>query len=135
MKDRLRQLILPLKLFPEATRKSLELVEENYGIGLPEDYVALMLFSNGAEGRLGNSSDSFIIIWPIEDVIVLNEGYGVSNDYPELVIFGKDAATAAYAFDIRFSPMPVIEVDLIDPEYRKEVGGDFLDFMVRHSQR
>lgn len=103
------------------------------GVALPEDYLDLLRFSNGAEGNLGPDDGSYIIFWAAEDLIISNREYGIKEDYPGLVIFGKNAATAAYAFDTSRSPMPVIETDFIDPDHYEKRGDDFLDFLTKMS--
>src|SRR5690242_4717189 len=109
LNDELSRLVGGLKLSPGATNYALDELAEESKVMLPEDYLDLLRLTNGVEGCLSSNPLSFIIIWPAEEVITANEEYGIREDYPELLVFGKDAATGAYAFDTRFSPMPVIE--------------------------
>lgn len=130
MREEIEKLIRQLSLCPGASNKEIDEMISGLGVALPKDYLSVLRLTNGAEGRLGKSSNSFIILLPVEEIVAANKEYEISEDYPELVVFGKNAATAGYAFDTRFSPMPVIEVDLIDPDYRKSVGANFADFLI-----
>ena len=131
MKEELKRLLAPLGLCPGASREALDAMVAELGVALPEDYLDLLRFSNGAEGNLGSDDGSYIIFWPAEDIVISNREYGIREDYPELVVFGKNAATAAYAFDTSCSPMRVIEADFIDPDYYEKRGDDFLDFLAK----
>ena len=87
-----------------------------------------MLESNGAEGFIGSS---YLVIWPIEQIIVLNQAYRVSEFNPGLVYFGSDGGGEAYAFDIRTKEMPIVEFpfESIHIEDAELCGKTFYEFL------
>jgi hypothetical protein len=127
--DELKMLVESLALSPSASEEAIDALVSEVKFSLPEEYLDLLRLSNGAEGKLGISPLSFIIIWPAEEVVLANREYGINEESPELLVFGKDAATGAFAFDTRFFPMPVIEADFIDFDYKKRVANDFMHFL------
>jgi hypothetical protein len=129
MRSEIKTMVAGMRLRPGASRESVEAVTRDLRIPLPDDYLELIGFSNGMTGDLGPGDQSFIIMWPIEKILQLTLEYGINDDCPELLAFGKDAAVFAYAFDTRKRPMPVIQIDLIDHEYRAEVASDFVGFL------
>lgn len=74
-------------------------LEANLQIMLPEEYRQFMTKHNGAEGAIGEKN--YLVIWPVEEIVELNEAYGVSEFTPSLVYFGSDGGGTAYAFDKR----------------------------------
>lgn len=129
MRDELKRLIATLDTRPGASEEALVTMTEDLGTALPADYLDLLRFSNGAEGSVGSADGSYLILWPAEEIAVANREYGIREDHPELVVFGKDAATAAYAFDTSRRPMPVVEADFVDYEYYERRGDDLLAFL------
>lgn len=69
-------------------------------IELPEEYLALLLYSNGGEGELAVEPGWFQL-WPAEKVIELNEGYGVGKNAPGFFGFGSNGGGEMLAFDTR----------------------------------
>jgi len=68
--------------------KTINEVEEVFGIKFPCEYVDLMKITNGVEGKIGENS--YIAIWQIENIIQYNKGYAVEEFAPGLLIFGSD---------------------------------------------
>jgi hypothetical protein len=77
---------------------------------LPEDYLAFMRQSSGAEGSIGSG---YVLIWPAEEVQELNKEYAVAEFAPGLVLFATDGADTGYAFDTRTVPATIVELPLI----------------------
>ena len=133
MNDELKSIVASLKTNPGASEPTIAAMLKELGVCLPEEYLDLLRFSNGAEGNLVSDDGPYIKFWPAEEIVSSNQEYGIREDYPAVVIFGKNAATGAYGFDTNLSPMPVIEADFIDPEYYERRGNDLLDFLKRKS--
>jgi hypothetical protein len=85
-------------------------VENKLGIEFPIDYKEFLLFSNGCEGSIG---ESYICIWPIEELIEANEASEVDEYTPGLVLFGSDGGGEAFAFDMRNNNKKYIMVPLM----------------------
>src|SRR5262245_45815900 len=94
---------------------------------LPEAYQQLMATYNGLEGFL--SDDTYLVMWPVEQLLDLNKGYGFTDHVPYLFLFGSNGGDAGYAFDTRCVNMPVVEVPFVDLSPSGVVGKDFRDFL------
>lgn len=82
-------------------------VQQKMGIEFPVQYKDFMKITNGAEGALGGNS--YLSVWPLDEIASLNEDYGVSKFTPGLVYFGSDGGGTAYAFDYRATPPSIVE--------------------------
>ena len=91
--------------------------------------VLLEHFYNGAEGSIGENS--YLVIWSIEDIISLNEEYGVFEFTPEILYFGSDGGDMAYAFDRRNSAVKIVEIpfESISVNDAVTLSDDFDDFI------
>ncbi|MBN8781337.1 SMI1/KNR4 family protein [Thiobacillus sp.] len=83
----------------------------DHGVELPEDYVDFLLHSNGADGPVGETG--YVSLWAIDELSELNRGYRVEEFAPGLLLFGSDGGDEAFAFDLRDSSMPIVEVPFI----------------------
>lgn len=112
-----------------ADEKTITEVENSIGFALPVQYREFMLYSNGAEGELGENS--YLVLWPIEDIIPLNEAYEVSRYTPRILYFGSDGGDTAYAFDARDEAKSIIEIPFISihDEDAHICAKDFNDFI------
>lgn len=109
------------------TMNELDEVQKSLGINLPEQYANFMLLSNGYEGLIGNS---YVVIWKIEDLVGLNDGYAVKEFSPHLIIFGSDGGGEAYAFDttkeMQIVNAPFIGLGLEDEKVIAKVFNEFI---------
>lgn len=117
-----------MELNPPASRSVIVDVESKLGIKLPEQYIRFMMEANGAEGKIGNS---YLVIWPAEQIVQLNIEYAVNDFTPGLVYFGSDGAGMAYAFDNRLENNVIVEFpfESIHIEDAKLCGKTFFEFL------
>jgi hypothetical protein len=94
-----------------ASENALNQFMKSSGIKLPEQYLEFMRISNGIEGFI--DQNSYLILWPIEQISELNEAYAVEEFAPGLLIFGSNGGDIAYAFDTRSEKMPIVETPFI----------------------
>jgi hypothetical protein len=99
-----------LELNPPIEENKIKKVETELGITFPKDYFEFISNSNGAEGSLG---ENYLILWSIEDIIQLNEAYGVNDFSKGLVLFGSDGGDTAFAFDARTNETHIVTVPFI----------------------
>src|SRR5262245_36498938 len=111
MDPRIPELTKGLKKNPGADERTLRQMTSSIGVGLPADYVEFLLSSNGAEGPIGQGS--YVSVWPVEEVKVLNDEYAVNEFAPGLLLFGSDGGDTGYAFDTRFKEERVVEVPFV----------------------
>lgn len=99
------------------------------GLRIPDQYFDFMRSSNGASGFVGESS--YLLLWPIEQILELNEAYAVEEFAPGLLLFGSNGGDVAYAFDTHSEEMPIVEVPFIgmDLDAVNLCGITFVDFL------
>lgn len=129
MNKNIINLVSKMDLNKSADEKEIMEVENRIGVKLPIQYKEFMLYSNGAEGELGENS--YLVIWPIEEIISLNEAYSVNQYTPGILYFGSDGGDIAYAFDIRNENISIIEIpfESIHIEDAQLCAYDFIDFI------
>ena len=98
-----------------ATIDSISACEKSLNYKLPKDYVEFLMIKNGGEGFIGN--ESYLILWPIEDIVNFNREYEVANYCPGLLLIGSSGGGEAYAFDMRNSPWSVVQVPFVGMDY------------------
>ncbi len=102
---------------------------ENWvGKALPPAYVELMGSSNGIEGFVGVT---YLILWPVELLKELNEGYAIGEFAPGLFLIGSNGGDSGFALDTRHEPMEVKEVPFIgiSHEAARAVATSFKGFV------
>ena len=99
-----------------------------FGVELTNEYVEFMTSTNGAAGPVGENS--FLQVWPVEEVIKLNGDLDyITDEHPEWMFFGDNGGGIWYAFDTKHHPQPVVEVDMIDADNNEVSGGSFEEFL------
>jgi len=118
-----------LDLNEPATLQMIEIVEKELGFKLPGDYLDFMLFSNGCEGEIG---ESYVVMWPIQEIAELNEAYGVEEFTPGIILFGSNGSEEAFGFDMRTKEVKYIMIPfLFEFEAVIEQGNRIIDFFER----
>lgn len=99
------------------------------GVTPPHDYVQFLSESNGAEGLM--QSGRYLMVDSVEQLVPCNEPYGLGASGPGLVSFGSDGGGLLYAFDIRQSPVRIVQVDAVSMDLGPVVfcGHTFLEFL------
>ncbi len=133
MDDIIRRLGGQLSLRQGASQEALEELQRRLGVRLPEDYLAFLGASDGAEGPLGEWS--YVALCSVAEVVARNEGLARLRD--GLLIFGSDGAEEAYAFDLRGPAMRVVEIPYEvmgthEPAVRADTFAEFLRYLERN---
>jgi len=63
---------------------------------LPIDFIDFFKEANGADI---STNEKYISLWPLTDMLELNEGYNVKEFAPDFFIFGSDGGDTAYAIE------------------------------------
>jgi hypothetical protein len=95
---------------------------------LPDDYLELQGYANGAEGFVGAA---YLHLYPITELALLNKAYGVAEFAPGLWIFGSSGGGEAFAFDTNGDSVSIIQVPFIpmDTQYAIKHGTTLWDLM------
>ena len=75
-------------------------VEQALSIKFPQDYVEFLLFTNGYEGKLGQS---YSVFTPVEQIISNTKNY--REHFPWIVFIGTDGGGEMYVIDKREEPL------------------------------
>ena len=122
---------------PPAEEHELQKLIEQCGIELPNAYLDLLRYSNGGEGELGIEPGWFQL-WPVEEVIELNQSYEVQTNLPGFWGFGSNSGGELLAFDVRRStPFKVFMIPLIpmDEKAAVKIADDFESFACAMGKR
>jgi hypothetical protein len=128
LKNRIKEITADMEKTGGATEQSLDKLSAHFGVELPAAYVEFMRATNGADGPIGNIE--YLQIWTVEKVIELNRGrVDIKEEHPDWLFFAGMGSGSDYAYDTRYQPMPVVEVDMIDPDNNEVRGGSFEEFL------
>jgi hypothetical protein len=113
-----------------ASTDALRVLAAAVEVGLPQEYLDLLTFSNGGEGPLPAPFHTLCL----DDAESAAEPGRVElfkSLYPGWFIFGSDGGSELYAFDLTGDkPWPVVRFDGIDPEGSvEEVAESFRGLM------
>ncbi len=97
MREELSMLLTGLEIREGALSDSLQSTQTELSVRLPQDYVEFTAESNGAEGFVG---ECYLVLWPIESIVFVTQGYRVSEFANGLLLFGSDGAGEGYAFEM-----------------------------------
>lgn len=90
-----------------ATEQQIQAAEANLSRRFPDDYRAFLSSEDGVEATFG---DAYVGLWPTEQLVERNVGYGLSRDAPGLILIGSDGAGEGIAFDYRQRPPGIVLV-------------------------
>jgi hypothetical protein len=110
MRIKLLRFIERLKKKPPVTEAMINAFIPGSGTRLPDEYLEFLRISDGIEGFIGKNS--YVIFWPLEELLELNKAYQVNEYAPGLFLFGSDGGGEAYAFDTR-SSMSIVRVPFV----------------------
>jgi len=111
------------------TSAELELFLKEIGFKLPFGFIDFFKQSNGADI---NSETMYINLWPLTEMIKMNELYNVNEYAPEFFIFGSDGGDTAYAIEKGSSHifnMPFIGMSKEEASFICKTFDDFIKFV------
>ncbi|CAM3904791.1 SMI1/KNR4 family protein [Mesobacillus zeae] len=128
MDEQIKALLSQFELNEPASEIDIKKVEELLSVNFPQEYYDFLLISNGGEGAIGQS---YLVLWKIEDLIDLNDAYGVEEFAPGLLIIGSDGGDTAYCIDIKSEIKPFVQVPFIgmDLSEVQSCSNDFKGFL------
>ena len=102
-------------------------VAKAINLDLPSEYLEIFSFMNGGEGFIG---DNFCRLYPLDELVSLNESFSVKEFAPEIFIFGSNGGGEAFAFNIAESPYVIIKIPFIpmDLDFTNLIGQTVSEF-------
>lgn len=128
--DKIMKYLLEKNLNESGKESVLIGTEKCLNFEFPSDFRNFMLESNGYEGEIGK--EQYLVLWSLENIIELNEAYGVDEFSPGLLLIGSDGGEIAYAYDKRdrsIVKVPFIGMSLDEIERCGNNLQQFLDFI------
>jgi hypothetical protein len=79
-------------------------VERHFGVRLPDDYRHFMR-TRGTMGEFLPPANSYVTIYPIEEIISVNESGFIRERFPGAMVIGGDGSREMLTYDFR-NPQP-----------------------------
>jgi len=110
---------------------AMEGFERQLGVKLPVEYAEFLSKTDGGEGFIGR--DAYVILWPVGEIVSMNQAYEVQKYAPGLLIFGSDGGGEAFGFDTRSPEWPVVQVPFVGMAWdlARPMGATFDEFLER----
>lgn len=104
-----KKYFINMTLEKATTEDNINTIEKEYIFSIPSDFKEFLKNSNGGEGSVGENS--YLSIFPIEDIQEINSEYEINSYLPHLIMFGTNRGGTGYAFDNKGT---FFELDLSD---------------------
>lgn len=113
-----------------ASDEALLKAESSSGFSFPDDYKSFLAELNGGEGFVG---EEYLILWKAEELGQFNLEYEVVKYAEGLFLFASNGGGEGFAFDIRDSSYPIVQVPFIGMTYgdARNVADNFNQFLER----
>lgn len=114
-----------------ARPESIQMLVDNAGKELPEDYLALLRYSDGGEGTLG-IQPGWLQLWSSADVLEHNKGYAIAECLPGFIGFGSNGGGELLAFDTQSGkPWKIVMIPFISTsaDEARVIANDFAEFI------
>lgn len=100
---------------------------------LPSDYLEIFSFMNGGEGFIGNE---YCRLYPLDELISLNESFSVKEFAPEIFVFGSNGGGEAFAFKATTSSVSIVKIPFIpmDVGFAELLGKTFRNFLASFNE-
>jgi hypothetical protein len=98
---------------------------------LPVKYLHFMQATDGARGAVPYDS-GYIEIWPLEEALNKQAGYGTDDSLAGFFAFGSDGSGRDYVFDLRDrdgAAVYSVPQEKTDEEHLEQIAGSFSQFL------
>ena len=93
---------------------------------LPAGYIEFMRKSNGADISFENA---YLMLWPLTDLMSLNQEYGIEEFAPDFFLIGSDGGDTAYAISKKSSSVYKIPFIGMSNEEAVLISNDFNELL------
>ena len=123
---RYEQLTAGLTIAGRASRADIDRAETSLGLRFPKDLVEFYESSDGAEGWVVNE---YLAMWPIDQLVELNDAAKVSAFCPGLVILATNGGGDGYGLDTRNDTLVRVPMIGMTWDEAEPVGSTFHEFL------
>jgi cell wall assembly regulator SMI1 len=121
-------LLSKMKMRPGATSTDIARCEEQLGLTLPADLVALLRAADGGEGFVG---EEYLRLWGTQELAANYDGYRVA-EFPGYLPFATNGGGESFGYDLRGSSPKIVMVPfLFEWDAAVEMGGSIREFLER----
>jgi SMI1 / KNR4 family (SUKH-1) len=109
------------------TNADIEIFLKNINFQLPQGFIEFYKETNGADL---SGTDVYVVLWPLTDLIKLNDSYNVQIYAPEFFIFGSDGGDTAYVIEKQTGnifEMPFIGMSKEEAVYKSKSFNEFIE--------
>jgi hypothetical protein len=86
-------------------------VEHHFGVHLPDDYRRFLL-TRGTMGEFLPPANSYLAIYPVEEIISVNVSGFISERFPRAMVIGSDGSREMLTYDFRTAPPCLVLLDI-----------------------
>jgi hypothetical protein len=94
-----------------ASEAQITKVERYFGVRFPDDY-RRFLAAQGSMGQFVPPAGDYLAIYPIDQVIGINQAGSIPQRFPQAVVIGDDGSREMLAYDFREDPPALVLLDI-----------------------
>ena len=112
-----------------AKEDAIKAFEHEANFTIPREYREFLTVTDGGEGFL--QDESFVQLWPVDELVSLNKAYQIEEYCPGLLLYGSTGGGEAFAFDRRSKSAEILALPFIGMEESaiEKVAPDFAAFI------
>jgi hypothetical protein len=95
-------------------------IERRFGVCLPDDYGRFLL-TRGSMSEFLSSANCYLQIYPIGDVIPVNEAGEIERRFPGALVVGGDGGREMLAYDFRQGQSSFVLLDITAEDWSDAV--------------
>ncbi len=123
----LREVAPHLLLQPGAEEAAITQAQRDLGCTFPDEYLAFLRTSNGAEGML--ASGDYVVLWPAENLTACNHDYQIAECCPEVVAFGSNDGGEVFVFRRSNGHIAIVPLIGLELDQVVDVAPSFTEFL------
>jgi SMI1 / KNR4 family (SUKH-1) len=95
-------------------------VERHFCVRLPDDYRRFLL-THGSMSQFLPPSNSYLSLYPIDEVIPINEAGEIQGRFPGAIVIGGDGSREMLTYDFRHDQAPLVLLDITAEDWSEAI--------------
>jgi hypothetical protein len=95
-------------------------VERHFSVRFPEDYRRFLL-THGSMSQFLPPANSYLSLYPIEEVIPFNEAGDIQERFPGAIVIGGDGSREMLAYDFRHDQATLVLLDITAEDWSEAI--------------